>query len=89
LDVYPGEDCRGTIYAGVGCSTAYTREDYLRQRVRCVQTDAGIDIDFDTREGRFQPWWRQVTVRVHHWARGAQASLDRKHIVDPVVQDGV
>jgi alpha-glucosidase len=89
LDVYPGDDCRGTIYADDGHSMAYTRDDYLRQRVRCVQTDAGIDIDFDAREGRFQPWWHQVTVRVHHWSGGAQAFLDHKHIADPVVRDGV
>jgi len=89
LDVYPGDDCRGTIYADDGHSMAYTREDYLRQRVRCVQTGAGIDIDFDAREGRFQPWWHQVTVRVHHWAGGAQAFLDRKRIADPQVRDGV
>ena len=89
LDVYPGDDCRGTIYADDGHSMAYTEQGYLRQRVRCVQTNAGIDIDFDAREGRFQPWWRQVTVRVHHWSGGAQASLDRKRIADPVVRDGV
>jgi alpha-glucosidase len=89
LDVYPGDDCRGTIYADDGHSLAYTGQGYLRQRVRCVQTDAGIDIDFDAREGKFQPWWRQMTVRVHHWAGGAQAYLDRKHIADPVVRDGV
>jgi alpha-glucosidase len=89
LDVYPGDDCRGRIYADDGHSLAYTRQEYLRQRVRCAQTDAGIDIDFDAREGRFQPWWHQVTVRVHHWEGGAQAFLDRKHIVDPVVRDGV
>jgi alpha-glucosidase len=89
LDVYPGDDCRGTIYADDGHSMAYSRQDYLRQRVRCVQTDAGIDIDFDAREGRFQPWWRQVTVRVHHWTGGAGASLDRKRIADPIVRDGV
>jgi hypothetical protein len=68
---------------------AYTREGYLRQRVRCAKTDAGIDIELDAREGRFQSWRHQVTVRVHHWAGGAQAYLDRKHIVDPVVGDGV
>jgi alpha-glucosidase len=89
LDVYPGDDCRGTIYADDGHSMAYTRQDYLRQRVRCVQSDAGIDVDFDAREGRFQPWWRQVTVRVHHWTGGARAFLDGKHIADPVVRDGV
>jgi alpha-glucosidase len=89
LDVYPGDDCRGTIYADDGHSMAYTRQDYLRQRVRCTQSDAGIDIDFDAREGRFQPWWHQVTVRVHHWAGGARALLDGKRIADPIVRDGV
>ena len=89
LDVYPGDDCRGTIYADDGHSMAYAGQDYLRQRVRCAQTDAGIDIDFDAREGRFQPWWHEVTVRVHHWAGRAQAFLDRKRIADPMVRDGV
>src|SRR6202044_3645865 len=47
LDVYPGDDCRGTIYADDGHSMAYTGQSYLRQQVRCIQTDAGIDIDFN------------------------------------------
>jgi alpha-glucosidase len=89
LDVYPGDDCRGTIYADDGHTMSYTRHDYVRQRVRCVQTDAGIDIDFDARDGRFQPWWHQVTVRVHHWAGGAQAFLEGKRIADPAVRNGV
>lgn len=89
LDVYPGDDCRGTIYADDGHSIAYTEQQYLRQRVRCVQSEAGIDIDFDAREGRFQPWWHQVRVRVHHWAGGAEASLGGKHLADLVVRDGV
>jgi alpha-glucosidase len=89
LDVYPGDDCRGTIYADDGHSMAYAREGYLRQRVHCVVTDAGMDLAFDAREGRFQPWWHQVAVRVHHWSGGAQAFLDGKRIVDPVTQAGV
>jgi alpha-glucosidase len=89
LDVYPGDDCHGTIYADDGHSMAYTRQDYLRQRVRCAPNGAGIDIDFDAREGRFQPWWHQVTVRVHHWVGGAEAFLAGKRIADPKVRDGV
>jgi alpha-glucosidase (family GH31 glycosyl hydrolase) len=89
LDVYPGEDCRGTIYADDGHSMTYAQQGYLRQRVRCVVTDAGMDLDFDAREGRFQPWWHQVAVRVHHWRGGAQAFLDGKRIADPVTQAGV
>ena len=89
LDVYPGDDCRGTIYADDGHSMAYAQQGYLRQRVHCVVTDAGMEIHFDAREGRFQPWWRQVEVRVHHWSGGAQAFLGGKRIANPVTQAGV
>jgi alpha-glucosidase len=89
LDVYPGDDCRGTIYADDGHSMAYARQGYFRQRVHCVETATGMDLDFDAREGRFQPWWRQVEVRVHHWSGGAQAFLDGKRIADPVTEAGV
>jgi alpha-glucosidase len=89
LDVYPGEDCRGTIYADDGHTMAYSRQGYLRQQVRCVQTATGIDIEFEARAGQYRPWWHQVLVRVHHWTRGAQAFLDGKRIADPLVQEGV
>jgi alpha-glucosidase len=89
LDVYPGKDCRGTLYADDGHSMAYIQQGYLRQQVHCVQTAAGIDIDFDAREGRYPAWWRQVTLRVHHWTEEAQAFLNGKRVADPLVRDGV
>jgi len=89
LDIYPGEDCHGTIYADDGHSMAYTRQSYLRQQVRCTQTAAGMDIDFDPREGQYQPWWRQVTVRVHHWPGDTQATLDGKRVLDLAARDGL
>jgi alpha-glucosidase len=89
LDIYPGEDCHGTIYADDGHSMAYTRQSYLRQQVRCTQTAAGIDIDFDPREGGYQPWWHQVTVRVHHWTSDARATFDGKQVQDLVARDGL
>ena len=94
LDIYPGEDCRGTIYADDGHSMAYARQGYLRQQVHCSQTAAGMDIDFGPREGRYQPWWRQVTLRVHHWTGehwtgDARATLDGKRIQDLASRDGL
>jgi alpha-glucosidase len=89
LDVYPGDDCRGTIYADDGHSMAYTQQGYLREHVRCMESDAGVDLEFDAPEGGFQPWWHQVLVRVHHWRGGAQAVLDGERIADPVVKSGV
>lgn len=91
LDVYPGGDCHGTIYDDDGHSMAYTQQDYLRQSVHCVESDAGVELEFDAPQGRFQPWWRQVLVRVHHWSRtgGAQARLDGVLVANPVIKSGV
>ena len=89
LDVYPGDDCHGTIYADDGHSLAYTQQGYFRQRVRCKESSAGIELEFDAPEGRFQPWWHQILVRVHDWRGGTQAFLDGERIADPVVRSGV
>jgi alpha-glucosidase len=89
LDIYPGEDCHGTIYADDGHSMAYARRSYLRQRVRCAQTAGGMDVDFEPREGEYQPWWRSVAVRVHHWSGDTRATLDGKRIRDVAARDGV
>jgi alpha-glucosidase len=88
LDVYPGDGCHGAIYVDDGHSMAYAQQGYLRQQVHCVQTDAGMDLEFDAREGRYPPWWHQVVVRVHHWSGAAQAFLDGKRIADPVTRSG-
>ena len=76
LDVYPGDDCHGEIYADDGHSMGYTRGDFLRQAIRCEVRDDGIAISFDEREGSHRPWWRQLQVRVHGWQGHASARID-------------
>ena len=67
LDVYPGDDCAGTLYLDDGHSLAFQRGGFLRQEVRCRVTPTGLVLDFAAREGRFRPWWRQIAVTVHGW----------------------
>lgn len=73
LDLYPGQDCVGEIYADDGLSLGYRRGVYFRQTVRCsVQAD-GLHLSFDRVEGRFLPWWTKITVIVHGWGSGSVA----------------
>jgi alpha-glucosidase len=88
VDVCPGDDCRGTIYADDGHGMAYAQQGYLRQTSTLCADGRRDRSRFDTREGRFQPWWHQVAVRVHHGKGGAQAFLDSKRIADPVTGEG-
>jgi alpha-glucosidase len=80
LDVYPGDNCRGQIYQDDGHSMGYARGAYLRQLVRCAVSEDGLTVDFQQREGAFQPWWRQVRVTVHGWQGAATASLNDQAI---------
>jgi alpha-glucosidase len=82
LDIYPGEGCRGEIYVDDGHTTAYRQQGFLRQIVRCARTDDGMMVEFDAREGRFQPWWREIDVHVHGWTGPARADLDGKPLGD-------
>ncbi len=70
LDIYPGDDCSGTVYLDDGHSLAYRRGQFLRQEIRCRTTATGLAIDFGDRAGSFAPWWRAIAVTVHGW-RGA------------------
>ena len=76
LDIYPGDGCRGVLYADDGHSLAYTRDGFLRQTLRCSQSAEGLAIDFDKREGTFKPWWHQIEVTVHGWRGDASATLN-------------
>jgi alpha-glucosidase len=31
----------------------------------------GLMLDFDRRQGTFQPWWKQISVTVHGWGGNA------------------
>ena len=76
LEVYPGENCSGTLYADDGHSMGYTRGDFLRQTLKCSLSARGLTIWFEPRQGEFQPWWRRLAIRVHGWQGGASAALN-------------
>ena len=79
LDVYPGDDCHGELYADDGHSLAYQRDGYLRQTVRCTTTLQGLRINFEQRQGRFAAPWKQIAVTVHGWQGNGQVmAADRR-----------
>ena len=89
LDVYPGNDCRGVIYADDGHSMEFQQRGFLRQSVHCTQTGLGVAVEFEVREGSFQPWWQAIEVRVHGWSGGAHAQLDGAAVLPRIsAQDG-
>ncbi|MGH8253018.1 MAG: TIM-barrel domain-containing protein [Steroidobacteraceae bacterium] len=84
LHVYPGEHCAGHVYLDDGVSLAYQRGEYLRQAFSCASGAASsapsLDIAFAQREGRYAPWWQQISIIVHGWTGGAAARLNGKTV---------
>ena len=64
LHVYPGPDCRGTLYWDDGASL---RGATLRQDVTCTVTAKGLTLDFVKRAGAYRPWWKEIAVTIHGW----------------------
>jgi len=70
LHVFPGPDCRGSLYADDGHSTAFSRDGFLRQEIRCEVSSTGMNLSFGAPQGRFAPWWKQIAVVLHDWRGG-------------------
>ena len=84
LDVYPGADCSGVLYADDGHSMAFLRGGFLRQAMRCTVNGDRLHITFAKREGRYRPWWKHVVVQVHGW-QGLGTVTTQGHVVASAV----
>jgi alpha-glucosidase len=102
LRVYPGKDCRGSLYTDDGKTMAYTRGEYLRMDFSCEITPKGLTLHIGEHQGRFQPWWNRIDIEVYGWNSSAAgvslkdapvelaASIDRsKHVLAVQISDQV
>ena len=63
LRVFPGSDCRGTIYSDDGDTFDYTRGVFFRQNFTCAVSKDGVTrVTLSAPEGSFTPWWKSVKV---------------------------
>jgi alpha-glucosidase len=80
LEIYPGENCHGTLYDDDGHSRAFEQQGFLRQKIRCQSTEKGLTIDFESREGQYGPWWKAIELDIHGWQGPAAAMLDNQAV---------
>ena len=67
LRVYPGADCKGTIYLDDGHTFAYQHGQFLRQSFNCDADAKTVRLKFHPREGAYAPWWKFMEVVVYDW----------------------
>ena len=77
LRVYPGKDCKGSIYLDDGLSFDYRKGDSLRMEFTCAETPKGITVHVGAHQGSFVPWWTNLKVEVYgSTATAGKASIE-------------
>jgi alpha-glucosidase len=65
LRIYPGRDCKGSLYLDDGKTTAYQHGEFLRMHFTCEVFADSIKVHIGQHEGSFQPWWSELRVEVY------------------------
>jgi alpha-glucosidase len=64
LHVYPGDDCRGSLYQDDGHTFAYQRGEFLRINYSCQVSPQSLTVTATTETSVFQPFWNSTEVMV-------------------------
>lgn len=65
LHVYPGPNCRGSIYMDDGNTFAYKHGEFQRTSMTCEASSSSTTVSIASPEGTFVPWWKEFNVVVH------------------------
>lgn len=88
LRVYPGRDCKGSLYQDDGKTMAYKHGEFLRMQFTCEAAADALKIHIGPHEGPYRPWWTELRVEVYGQNSDAaytlggktgQAVLDAEH----------
>jgi alpha-glucosidase len=82
LRVYPGDDCRGTLYQDDGHTFAYQKGEILRINYACKLSAGSLTVTSSIEKSAFQPWWTNLELTVY----GATAAPKEVHLGDQIVQ---
>lgn len=62
LRVYPGPDCRGSLYLDDGNTFAYQKGQFLRVRYTCQVSADSLRVKISPKEGSYSPWWKRIEI---------------------------
>lgn len=67
LRVYPGADCKGSLYQDDGTTFDYQKGGFLRLHFSCEKTANGWKVNISAREGQYKPWWNTIRITLFGW----------------------
>jgi alpha-glucosidase len=60
ISVYPGPDCRSSLYQDDGNTLAYQHGEFMRMQFACESGPESLQVKFSTEQSQYKPWWSQV-----------------------------
>jgi alpha-glucosidase len=83
LRVYPGDDCRGSLYMDDGHTFAYQKNQFLKIDYTCQVSSGSVTLSSKVENSAYQPWWHDVEVTVY----GAMATAKEARLGNQVISD--
>jgi len=83
LRVYPGNDCRGSLYQDDGHTFAYQKGEILHVNYSCKVSAGSVTVTSSVDKRAFQPWWKSADVTVF----GAAIAPTEVRVGDGVIHD--
>ena len=65
LRVYPGRECKGSLYLDDGKSLAYRHGEFLRMQFTCAVQGNAVKLHIGPHQGSYQPWWSNLQVELY------------------------
>jgi len=81
LLVYPGSDCRGSLYQDDGNTLAYQRGEFLRMQFRCDSNSESLKFHFSASQTQFKPWWTTIKATFFGFPRKPQQLQSGENVV--------
>jgi alpha-glucosidase len=72
LRVYPGPNCKGSLYQDDGHSLNFEKGEFLRVNYSCEVGDAGVKITSALVKDGYKPWWTSAQVTVYGLEKAPQ-----------------
>ncbi|HTP68891.1 MAG TPA: glycoside hydrolase family 31 protein [Dongiaceae bacterium] len=83
LRIYPGDDCRGSLYQDDGHTLNYESGEFLRVTYSCAVSAETVTVSSKVETAGYTPWWSEVDAKIF----GASSAPKEVRIGDQKVSD--
>jgi alpha-glucosidase len=83
ISVYPGPDCRGSLYQDDGKTLAFQHGDTMLMQFACESRPDALLLKLSTTQTRYKPWWSETKFLFYGFgSKPRELTVDGKGVSD-------